>query len=40
MSALPDPKLAALLERLHARSTDEIRTPAQYFGERAREKGV
>jgi predicted O-methyltransferase YrrM len=37
MSALPDPKLAALLERLHARSADEIRTLAAYFGERARE---
>jgi predicted O-methyltransferase YrrM len=37
MSPLPDPQLAELLERLHARSTDEIRTLAAYFGERARE---
>jgi predicted O-methyltransferase YrrM len=37
MSTLPDPQLAALLERLHARSAGEIRALATYFGERARE---
>jgi predicted O-methyltransferase YrrM len=37
MSTLPDPQLAALLERLHARSAGEIRALAAYFGERARE---
>jgi len=34
---LPDPRLAALLERLHARSAGENQALAAYFGERARE---
>jgi predicted O-methyltransferase YrrM len=37
MSALPDPRLAALLDRLHARSAGESRELAAFFGERARE---
>jgi len=37
MSVLPDPRLAALLDRLHARSAGEGRALAAYFGERARE---
>ena len=37
MSALPDPKLAAMLDRLHARSAEEAKGLASFFGERARE---
>jgi predicted O-methyltransferase YrrM len=37
MSVLPDPLLAALLERLRARSAGESQALAEYFGERARE---
>jgi predicted O-methyltransferase YrrM len=37
MSVLPDPRLAALLDRLYARSESEGRSLAAYFGERARE---
>jgi predicted O-methyltransferase YrrM len=37
MSVLPDSKLAALLDRLHAQSAGEGQALAEYFGERARE---
>jgi hypothetical protein len=36
MSVLPDPRVAALLDRLHARSAGESQALAAHFGEFAR----